>query len=169
MGTLLWALDLLAIAFGIHAAWWMSRPPARRARALAAVFFGTPAAIMIVATALNISWFPHGAHSIISLVLFCGFTGMAYIMTYFAVEADSPTLRIAILVEEAASAGLAEADLYAMLSESVLLKPRLDELVRDGLAMLSDDGRYRITAKGERLARLATGYRRRLGLEVKGG
>jgi len=170
MTNLIWALDIFAICFALHLVWWMKRPPRRQTRALAYIFLVLPALLIAIGAISDAVWFPMGLHSAVALALFCAASGMAYIITYSAVEADSPTLMIALLVDEAGPGGLDEATLVTLLGERVLLVPRLRDLVRDGLAVPDDQGRYRITAKGQRLLKTVTGYRRLLGLgEAQGG
>jgi hypothetical protein len=92
---------------------------------------------------------------------------LAYVISYSAIEASSPTLVMIRALESAGPAGLDAAAYHARLSDAVLVLPRLADLVRDGLLVREGD-RYRITPKGRRFVGLFLAYRRLLGAG-KGG
>jgi hypothetical protein len=91
----------------------------------------------------------------------------AYVMTYPAIEVDSPTLVIVDLIAERGGAGIEAADLHQRLDDAYLLAPRLKDLVDEGLITV-EGGRYRPLAKGVSLARLFAAWRRVLGAGMGG-
>ena len=93
---------------------------------------------------------------------------MAYIVTYSAVQADSPSMMILLLIEQEGAAGLRRESLMTSLGDSVVVLPRLQDLVTGGLATIDIHQRYVITARGAMLARLYIAYRALLKME-KGG
>ena len=93
---------------------------------------------------------------------------MAYIVTYSAVQADSPSMMILLQIEEAGAPGLARDAIVTSLGDSVVVVPRLEDLVTGGLATIDSHRRYVITARGAMLARLYIAYRALLKME-KGG
>ena len=93
---------------------------------------------------------------------------MAYIVTYSAVQADSPSMMILLQIEQSGAAGLHRESMMTSLGDSVVVLPRLQDLVTGGLAAIDTHQRYVITARGSMLARLYIAYRVLLKME-KGG
>lgn len=93
---------------------------------------------------------------------------MAYIVTYSAVQADSPSMMILLQIEQGGATGLPRETMTAALGDSVVVVPRLQDLVTGGLATIDTHQRYVITARGRVLARLYIAYRALLKME-KGG
>ncbi|MCZ7644144.1 MAG: hypothetical protein M5U26_02505 [Planctomycetota bacterium] len=91
----------------------------------------------------------------------------AYIITYSAVEVDSPSLVMIMSVDQAGAEGLPKVDFHRRMNDDVLVRPRLRDMLRDGLAV-REDGRYRLTAKGRRSIRVFVLFRRLMRLS-KGG
>jgi hypothetical protein len=83
---------------------------------------------------------------------------LAYMITYSAIEADSPSLIIIMKIYEAGSSGLAKESLERAMNDRVLIEPRLKDLLVDKMADFQE-GKYRITKKGVLIARLFTFYR----------
>lgn len=83
---------------------------------------------------------------------------LAYMITYSAVEADSPSLIMIMRISEAGKEGLPKESLEREIDDSVLIKPRLKDLLVDKMAEVHD-GRYRLRGKGILMARLFTFYR----------
>jgi hypothetical protein len=91
----------------------------------------------------------------------------AWVMTYPAIEVESPTLVIVAAVAAAGPDGLAEAALRRALGDDALVRPRIRDLLDEGLAE-ARAGRLRLTARGAALARLFALWRRVLGLGTGG-
>lgn len=92
---------------------------------------------------------------------------MAYVTTYSAVQADSPTMSIVLRIEEAGSGGLTLEQIMDQLNDQVLVIPRLVDLVTGNLVRL-DGGSYVIGPRGALLAKAHMLYRALLRME-KGG
>jgi hypothetical protein len=93
---------------------------------------------------------------------------LAYMVTYSAVQADSPSMAILLQIERAGARGLPRAHVMTALHDGVLVVPRLQDLVTGGLATVDRERRYAITGRGGTLARLYIAYRALLKME-KGG
>lgn len=87
-----------------------------------------------------------------------GAVTVAYMVTYSAVQADSPTMLMLLLIEAAGSKGATAPELMGALTDDVLINPRLDDLLIGRLASLHG-GRYVITSNGSVLARIYIAYR----------
>ena len=92
---------------------------------------------------------------------------LAYMITYSAVQADSPTLSILLLIDEAGARGAAAAELIGKLDDNAVVVPRLSDLLVGRLARF-EGGRYVVTPNGSFLARIYIAYRALLKME-KGG
>ncbi|MBW1742170.1 MAG: hypothetical protein JRJ47_01910 [Deltaproteobacteria bacterium] len=83
---------------------------------------------------------------------------LAYMITYSAIEADSPSLIIIMRIHEAGSSGLAKENLEGVMNDRVLIEPRMKDLLVDKMADFQE-GKYRLTKKGVMIARLFAFYR----------
>jgi hypothetical protein len=90
-----------------------------------------------------------------------------YVMNYPAVEVESPTLVMIDLVAKAEPNGLTRDDLYQAIGDDFLVMPRIVDLLDERLA-IEAEGQCRLTAKGIRLARIFTGWRRLLRAGIGG-
>jgi hypothetical protein len=86
---------------------------------------------------------------------------LAYLITYSAIEVDSPSLLIVIKIFEAGSFGLSKESLEHEFDNAVLIEPRINDLIRDKMAEFHE-GKYRLRMKGILLAQLFTFYRNML-------
>ena len=96
---------------------------------------------------------------------------LAYMVTYSALQADSPTFAILREIGHAPAQGCSREWLHLVFNNERLIAPRLDDLMAGGLAELwwpSTGERYVLTRRGTLLAHLYVTYRRLLRLE-KGG
>ena len=83
---------------------------------------------------------------------------LAYMITYSAIEADSPSLLIIMKIYEAGSSGLSKEILYREMNDDILIRPRVNDLIVDKMADLQGK-RYRLKIKGIYMARLFTFFR----------
>lgn len=159
---------VFATTWCLHVVWWRTSRPQATARALIMLFGGglalTLAGGPIIAAGLS---FDLGTISLLRAILVAGALAAAYIATYPALEAISPTLALLDDIAAAPAPGLSCQALFAAMDDSVLLHPRITDLLNEGLVELVGD-RHRLTAKGARVARIFTGLRRLLGLSVGG-
>lgn len=173
MNVLVWSMALLGLAFGLHLAIWRIRLPARQTRALLAVFFGVLVAGLAAlgaAGAMAPRWAPYLPASPAQLLhvgLFFVSVTLAYMITYSALEADSPSLVMILAIADAGEDGLDERRFDEAMTDEILVAPRVRDLLRDRLASL-DGETYRITPKGRRFVRIFLLHRGVLGAG-KGG
>jgi hypothetical protein len=90
-----------------------------------------------------------------------------YVISYPAMQAESPSLVMADQLSSAGTNGLTPAELYGRLREVSLVSERIDDLLSDGLAVESG-ATVACTWKGAFLARAFTVWKTLLG-EPKGG
>ena len=170
MNILFWAVLTGAAAFLIHLAIWRIRLPRRQLRMLAIVF-GAAQVLVLAAHAIGPKpWLPMPLADVpeaAAYVLFCTAWTLAYMITYTALEVDSPSLVIVDRVAGAGPGGLPAQAMEKLVSDDQLVVPRVRDLVRDGMLM-ECEGVYRLTPKGRRFIAPFEAYRKLLGRE-RGG
>lgn len=144
MNIFLSSLLFFFLAFLIHLLIWRVRLPYKQSRSLLLSFYLT-----FVIASLFLPFIPHGRvwslllpHDLLELahvlVIFTSLT-LAYLITYSALEADSPSLVMVNLIAQAMPEGLSTLDLEKQLNDDLLIVPRIKDLLRDNLATLQGD------------------------------
>ncbi len=173
MLVLLYGLLLFSLAFALHVVLWKIYLPKRQTKVLLKIFFGT---LIIGILFLNsISSFiplfydialPKTLEYIHICLLFISLM-LSYMITYSALEADSPTIVMVMTIEKAGQEGLDKKEFDQRLNDDILIKPRVRDLITDKMAYL-DGEKYKLTSKGVLFTRIFILYRRLLNAP-KGG
>lgn len=173
MKVLFWGSLAFCLAFLLHFIIWKVHLPKRQTKIMMMIFCGV--LITVVFTLYraqvfigdlglpilsNLPEYLHVCIYFISLTL-------AYVVTYSAIEVDSPSLIMIIAIARAGREGFAEKEFEKIMTDDFLIKPRLDDLVIDKMAYLGE-AKYRLTKKGLTIARIILFYRKILNLG-KGG
>lgn len=164
MKIIAWALGSLIAAFFLHWIVWKIKIPARQAKSMLQIFFGTLALVLAglgIAAAAGPSspWLLDSWTEYLQIAfLFTAFT-LAYLISYPALEADSPSVVIMLEISRAGSEGLAMESFHQSMTDDVLVAPRLKDLLMDKMAYMEED-RYRLTKKGIWMARVFGCYRK---------
>ncbi|MDD4004600.1 MAG: hypothetical protein PHW69_05285 [Elusimicrobiaceae bacterium] len=164
MSALVWGLAVFAFGLALQLALWRLRLPKRQTVALLLIQFGLTLAgcalfpvpgpeLTLLGTPA-----PHTPAQTAHFALVCTALALAWMITWSAVEADSPSLVIMRRVRQAGTAGIAKETLARELDGRVLFEPRLNDLLTDKMAVLSG-GKYTLTAKGLRMTRLIMFWR----------
>ncbi len=157
MTVLFWSTILIFLAFILHLALWRTRLPKRQTRTMLLLFFGVLITGVIVLSSSSITLLgiesPSNLLEFLHISLFFTSFTLAYMITYSAMEADSPSLVILNHIADAGSEGVAKDVFFDSLNDDILVKPRIKDLLRDKMAYL-EEGRYRLTPKGIRFARI---------------
>lgn len=171
MSSLLAALLAFWLLSVIQIVAWRARKGGGHYLALSglsvAVMIGTLTAFAALGRAGRAAFLPATAIEYWNFVMLYSAMALAYMITYSAVQADSPTMAILLKIEGTGPRGRSREEILADLDDAVLLLPRLDDLVIGNLVTLRD-GRFVITRQGSLLARTYIFYRGLLGME-KGG
>lgn len=171
----LWGLVFFVVAVIAHLVVWRIRLPMAQTSALLKIF-----ALFLVAGLVGMTWPPPwletftgdlgampGADTLAFVMLFIPL-GLSYIVTYSAIEADSPSLTVIRLLTEAGAEGLDANGLEAGFRRLSFMESRIAHLVADNLATF--DGKvYRATPKALLLVRVLDIYRRLIGRRAEGG
>lgn len=140
----------------VHLAVWKIKLPRRQTKILLYILFGGLTAALVFSI-LNPSFsllgilVPHGPAELLSTALYVTAFTLAYMITYSAIEADSPTLVMIKTIADAGEAGIRKEDFFKALNDDVLLEPRLRDLRTDHMAVFNN-GIYSLTGKGRLFA-----------------
>lgn len=164
---------LFVLAFLVHWIVWQIRRPQATGQILILLLTGT---VVGGAAALWLGghaepglarFLPDDAGAWAQTIAFGLAISAAYVLTYPAIEVESPIMVIIDLIERAGPGGLERDELYRRLDDDFLVTPRIDDLVSEGLAIDSDTG-CRLTEKGRSLGRTFIVWRKILGADVGG-
>ncbi len=173
MNKLVYVIFLFILAFIIHfIIWRVSLPKKNHTIGLLKIFFGVLiAGIFFSRIYSSVSFLglslPQGFSEYLLISFSYGALVLAYIVSYSAIEVDSPSLLIVLYISKAASSGLTKEKIEKIMTNDFLVRPRIDDLLRDKMLFL-DKGIYRITPKGVLLANIFIFYRKLLNAP-KGG
>lgn len=171
MPLLLTGALLSVLPFVLHWALWRVYLPRRQTRAIVLLTLAVDAASL-----LGLAWSqgtlagaPGAPSPVVYAHLGLFMFGMlcAYVITYSALEADSPTLVMVQMLYEAKPQGLEVEKFLARLGDAVLVLPRVRDLERDGMAEVRQ-GRYVLTPKGRLMAQGFTRFARLLRVGLGG-
>jgi hypothetical protein len=163
-------VGLFVLAFAAHVAWWRRGRPRRSGQTLiclltVVILVGWGVALT-AASGVTTSVPPDIFAWLQALVLALALAA-SYVMTYPALEIESPTLVIIEVIAQRGNQGIEVDEFHRCLDDSVLVLPRIQDLVDEGLAVLRD-GRYQATAKGLMLVRVFVAWRKILGAGLGG-
>lgn len=172
MNVFFWSVVFLSVAFLLHLVIWKIHLPTRQTRALLLIFFGTLMVGLLCLWGMKIflpsrmipALFPQYLHIALFVMAFT----LAYLITYSAIEADSPSLVMMLAIADAGPDGLPKVHFEQRMTDELLVLPRIRDLVRDKMVTLAN-GKYVLTPKGKRFALIFIVYRRILGIAEKGG
>ncbi|HNQ35367.1 MAG TPA: hypothetical protein PKN80_04800 [bacterium] len=157
MKVLGYGLGLFLAALLAHILIWRLRRPARRIRVLCLLF--------PVFLAAGLAWLPGrfglpglAPSDYLEVILLDLSLAAAYLVTYPALEVESPSMLLVLMVGRAGRAGLDPADPERDLDDRRLVEPRLKDLERSRLVVCRD-GCYRLTPAGRRFVGIFVGYR----------
>jgi len=159
MKVLLWGFTSFFLSFIIQLILWRIHVPQKQTKVLLFIYFGT---LVIILLGLRsefflsprfISFGPTNVLDYFQIFILTSSLIFSYIITYSAIEADSPSLLIVREVADSGPDGLSEEKLKALLNNDFLIVPRLWDLVVDKMVYLQGD-RYRLTFKGLFIAKI---------------
>jgi len=146
--------------------------PKRQVKTLLQLFFAVMGAgVLLLAVFPSIRLWgvsaPRGLNEYIHIMVFFISLTLAYMITYSALEADSPSLVMVMKIESAGSGGLPKEEFDKSMNDDILVKPRVNDLLIDHMACLDGD-KYKLTQKGVLFANIFIFYRKLLNVK-KGG
>jgi len=163
MSIFLITCSLFAVALAIQVILWKLRLPKYQMRTLLVILtvvlvLGLPAAAA----------FSPGYLDLLHAALFYVSVGLAYMVTYSAIEADSPTLSLMRFLAQRQPDGVAAGEVARFFAQRPFVQARLAALVQSGL-IREQDGRYLLAGRRSPGFRLILGFRKLYGPISKGG
>lgn len=129
-------------AFAVHFVWWRVALPPRQLRAIFLLFFAGFLLLMALAIGLpgwlaadRVAWW----WSLVYSAAFYWSAAFFYMITYSAMEGDSPTLALVLELRKAGRAGLTPAELERFFAKRPFLRARMSKLVAEGMLRESGD------------------------------
>jgi hypothetical protein len=162
---------LIGSLFMVHLVWWRVGLPRRQRAALLVLFFSGS---LILAPAVGfvlgkvgvepLSWI-QWLNVALAIVAFT----LAYVVTYSALEADSPTLSLVRHISAAGASGVREEELVTFMASRPFVGARLSALLEEGM-IHEREGRIHLAEHPYTLFRLVLLHREKvLGLTHHGG
>lgn len=147
----------------VHIIIWKLRLPARQMRALVIIFF------LGFLAWLGFSLGRHAdALALGYITLYYWSVSFCYIITYSAIEGDSPTLSIMNFIGSGGNQGRSAMEISGFMERRPFMGARLTALERSGL-IRQEEGRFVIAGTQSLAFRVILGFRRVYGSVPKGG
>ncbi len=158
---------LLFISFVIQVIVWRIKVPKRQSKWIIFININILIVFLLI-IAYQFQTFFVSSIYIFNFIIFHLIALMSYLITFSAIEADSPSLLILYLIYLQKTDGLLRDDLYHLLNDQVLIHTRINDLLVGKMAFKSDDRIY-LSGKGKVMAFMFHQYRRLLKLQNYGG
>ena len=156
-------IALFAAAFGFHLVLWRIRLPKRQLSALL-MLFATVWCVWAISPLAR----PVPLLDRLHVALFYISITLAYVITYTAIEGDSPTLSLMRFLAQSGAAGLPSSEVTRFLAQRPFVRARLDALVRSG-QVVERNGRYVLAGQGTMFFKVILAYRKLYGSIPQGG
>ena len=159
----------LLAAFLCHLAWWWVRVPVHQLRVLLVVFglfFVASSGLVVMRPAWTNS--DHVWLVWLYFAVFYWAAAFCYVITYSAMEGDSPTLSLTRELARRGEQGMTREDLEEFFAARPFIGARIAALVKDGV-LVSEEGGYRLAPRSYWFFRLILGYRRLMFGNIKDG
>ena len=152
MSVLIFGSSVFFVYFLIHLIIWKLKVPKRQTIALLKIFFLTLVLFVIFMIISSLSgqcndYIPKNMSDYLHIFFLSLSLNLAYIITYTALEADSPSLVIILSIAEAGLNGISKKEFEQKMNNDILVNPRIKDLLLDKLVYL-DSNIYKLTKKG---------------------
>jgi len=169
LNILLAASTLFLLTLLLHIAIWRVRPPYASALVLVFLMVGLPTiGLAALMTAPEVVGPRVAATDVAAVLLLHVSLAAAYIASYPAARAVSPSLDILCYLASAGPRGLTEAEMTARYTAERILQSRIDDLAVYKF-LFERDGRYHLSRMARVVAAGFLAYRKLLGLPVGQG
>jgi hypothetical protein len=171
MSYLFLAVGALFIAWIVHLAIWRWRLPKAQLKALLVIFAVVWAVAAILALAGFVGAGSFAAGSLVGFLYFCLIywsAALCYVITYSAMEGDSPTLSLTRHLHRKAAEGVSHEEIEEFFRQRPFVGARVKALVMDNI-FIEESGGYRLASGSYLFFRLILGYRRVAFGPVKAG
>lgn len=166
MSILTNAIFALAVAWGAHLAIWRFRLPKAQLKALLIIFFWTWIATVVFW--LVKGWPTTGLVSFFYFSLIYWSAALCYVITYSAMEGDSPTLSLTRHLHRRGEEGVSHEEIEEFFRQRPFVGARVKALVTDNV-FIEEEGGYRLSPGRYLFFRVILGYRRVVFGPIKSG
>jgi hypothetical protein len=160
------AFFTLLVAWLLHLALWRVRLPKAQLKTLLIIFFFVWA-VVVVALCLGETTF-FGVLGFLYFSLIYWSAAFCYVITYSAMEGDSPTLSLTRHLHRKGAAGISHEEVEEFFRQRPFVGARVKALVTDNIFMEESTG-YRLASGRYLFFRLILGYRRVVFGPIKSG
>jgi hypothetical protein len=172
MPTTFYGALLFLIGFLVHVVLWRVRKPVNTTVTIVLVFVGSISFVWLALSSLIIfqeliSFLPQEPSGKMLSLLLALALAVSYIMTYPALENDSPTLKLVYLIAQKKRAGETEEELFKSFSNKSTVEHSITEMISEGLVRMEGQSLL-LTDRGHRLARIYRKWRAILGAQMGG-
>ena len=166
MVIVLTGLICFSLILGVHFFYWRIWQPEAALRTLTFLFF-----VGLVSCGVLLAFVDRevSACRLVYVACLYGTFALSYLITYTAVDSDSPTLSLIVKFHRKTDRRLSESELQEFISARPFVRSRIDQLLRDGLVMKAGDGRLQLTGSSLALLDVFDAYRRLIGRTNSGG
>jgi hypothetical protein len=169
---LIYAFSFLGVAFALHLLVWRFYLPKAQLKTLLLVFLATWCGAVCLAWFsdwLLVSLSQRGSFA--GFLYFCLFywaAALCYVITYSAMEGDSPTLSLTRHLHRKGIEGISHEEVEEFFRQRPFVGARVKALVTDNI-FIEESGGYRLASGSYLFFRLILGYRRVVFGPVKAG
>lgn len=163
MALFLITAAVFLVGLVVHLILWRVRMPRHHTSALLVIF----AVIFLLAIPVLLGAVPAWPDRLRIALLYLA-ASLCYVITYSAIEGDSPTLSLMRLLDHKGDAGLPVAEVDHFLARRPFVKARLSALILSG-HVREEGGRYRLAGSPSLPFQVILGFRKLYGPIAKGG
>lgn len=163
MSVLIWGVIFFAAAFFLHLVIWRLHLPTSPIKALVFIF----SSVALLGLIFLFSRKLYSSSQYLHIIVLFSSLFICYLLTYSAIDADSPSLVIVLRISKAGKEGLPYNAIKGFLRDDLLIEPRLKDLAEARLVDFNGQI-YKINQKGKIFIFPFMLYRNLLGLG-KGG
>jgi len=160
---LLYCYSAVSVFWVIHISLWKFRLPKYQIRALlilaATIYLLGSVLLLVTSTALEV---------LLKTTFFYWPVVLCYVITYSAVEGDSPTLSLMLRLQQSGKSGLSREEIYSFFAERPFIRARITALLHSSMVE-ERNGRYVLAGKPSIPFRIVLGFRKIFGTIPKGG
>lgn len=164
MDFLITTVLLYIAALLVHLVVWRIKLPKYHTRALLRIFAGVGLFGLSILRCRGLS-----SAACFEIGAFYLSLALCYVITYSALEGDSPTLSLIQMLSQSGKSGVSAVDVDAFLAARPFIRARLAALRTDALVAVDEDGKYRITGRPPKLFQLVLTFRKIFGRIQTGG
>ena len=166
MTAVLFASSMLAVAWVLHIWLWRVSLPKAQLKSLLILFLLVWAAAVVALVCCYV--FANSLVSFLYFSLFYWSAALCYVITYSAMEGDSPTLSLTRHLHAKGAEGVSHVEIEEFFQQRPFVGARVKALVTDNI-FIEESGGYRLSSGKYLFFRLILGYRRVVFGPIKSG